>query len=40
METIARLIASVLKNPADESIIGRVRQNVYDLCEAFPVYQD
>ena len=40
MEVIAGLIASVLKNPADEKVIANARQKVQTLCEAFPIYQD
>jgi len=40
MEIIAGLIASVLKNPADEKVITGVREKVQVLCDAFPLYQD
>ncbi len=38
MEIIAKLIVDVLKNPADENVIRRVRTKVYELCDAFPIY--
>ena len=38
MATVARLIAEVLKNMGDESVVNRVRQEVRELCEAFPIY--
>jgi len=40
MEVIAGLIASVLKNPADEKVITSAREKVQALCDAFPIYQD
>ena len=40
MEIIAGLIASVLKNPADEKVITSARGKVQALCDAFPIYQD
>ena len=38
MESIAAMIDSVLRNPGDEELQGRVRDWVRDLCRKFPVY--
>jgi len=38
MESIAGMIDSVLRNPGDEELQGRVRDEVTDLCRKFPVY--
>jgi len=38
MESIAGMIDSVLRNPGDEELQGRVRDWVRDLCRKFPVY--
>lgn len=38
MRLIARLIAKVLTNPGDESIIRRVKDEVVHLCDRFPLY--
>ena len=38
MEIIAGLVADVLKNPHDSSIIVRTNAKVRELCEAFPLY--
>jgi len=38
MESIAAMIDSVLRNPGDEELQGRVRDRVRDLCRKFPVY--
>ncbi len=38
MDVIARLIADVLKNIGDEAMIVRVRKEIRELCEAFPIY--
>jgi len=38
MEIIAKLLVNVLKNPADEKGIMHVRENVRELCEAFPLH--
>ena len=38
MAVVARMIGDVLKSPGDETIIKRVRQEVRELCEAFPIY--
>ena len=39
METIARLIAHVLKNHLDENIIAATKKKVFEICEAFPLYR-
>ena len=38
METVASLIVEVLTHPEDERVVKRVRENVYTICEAFPLY--
>ncbi|HRS87714.1 MAG TPA: serine hydroxymethyltransferase, partial [Syntrophales bacterium] len=38
MRTIARLISIVLKDPANEDKIARVRAEVAELCRLFPLY--
>jgi len=38
MRTIAGLIASIINDMENESLIGEVRQEVGRLCEAFPLY--
>ncbi len=38
MRLIASLIARVLTNPRDEKNISRTRQEVADLCDRFPLY--
>ena len=38
MRTIAGLIASIIEDMENESLIGEVRQEVGRLCEAFPLY--
>ena len=38
MRQIGRWIAEVLRNHQDQAVIGRVRNQVRDLCEAFPLY--
>jgi len=40
MEQIAEMMARVLKNPLDAETRKQVRQEVRDLCERFPVYDD
>jgi glycine hydroxymethyltransferase len=37
-KTIARLIDKVLRNPESESVIGEVKDQVSELCDAFPLY--
>ena len=39
MDVIARLIADVLKNMGDATIVARVRKEIRELCEAFPIYE-
>jgi glycine hydroxymethyltransferase len=38
MAVVARLMGDVLKNLGDETVVNRVRQQVRELCEAFPIY--
>jgi len=38
MRLIATLMAKVLTNPHDETIIGRVRGEIVELCDRFPLY--
>ena len=38
MAVVARLMGDVLKNLGDETVVNRVRQEVRELCEAFPIY--
>ncbi|MBF0254685.1 MAG: serine hydroxymethyltransferase [Candidatus Omnitrophica bacterium] len=38
MKEIGRLIADVLEAPADEAVLGRVREDVGRLVEKFPLY--
>jgi len=40
MKTIADWIADILDRPADESLIGRIRNRTGDLCAAFPLFGD
>ncbi len=40
MEVIATLIVNVLKNPADDNIIGKTAKRVRELCDVFPLYPD
>lgn len=40
MRIIARLIAHVLTNPGDETIIARVAEQVTELCSRFPLYAE
>jgi glycine/serine hydroxymethyltransferase len=35
---VGELIATVLRAPQDEAVIGRVRAEVHAICAAFPVY--
>jgi glycine hydroxymethyltransferase len=39
MEVVARMIVDVLKNIDNDQIIERVRAEVRELCEAFPIYE-
>ena len=39
-ETIAALIAKVLKNPGDETVLASVRKTVPELCRDFPLYKN
>ncbi len=40
MVKIGKLISKVLRSPDDEKVIGDVRREVQELCEAFPLYQE
>jgi glycine hydroxymethyltransferase len=40
MKRIAGLMARVLENPADESVIAAVRSETRALCDAFPLYPE
>jgi len=40
MTLVAALIGRVLDSPADEAILAKVRGEVRDLCEQFPLYED
>ena len=33
-------IADILEHPTDEAIIARVREEVMDLCDGFPLYPE
>ncbi|MFN3599158.1 MAG: serine hydroxymethyltransferase [Aquificaceae bacterium] len=37
---IARLIVEVIENPQDEKVIEKVRREVIELCEQFPLYPE
>lgn len=38
-EELGNMIADVLENPTDETVINRVKQQALDLCAKFPVYK-
>jgi glycine hydroxymethyltransferase len=40
MREIGRLIAEVIHDPQSESVINKVKQNVLDLTERFPLYSE
>jgi glycine hydroxymethyltransferase len=40
MRLIARLISQVIKNIEDERTIEKVREQVIELCEQFPLYPE
>ncbi|MEW6202654.1 MAG: serine hydroxymethyltransferase [bacterium] len=40
MKIIGKMISRVLKNPKDEKVRIRVREEVRELCEQFPIYRD
>ncbi|MFN7064790.1 MAG: serine hydroxymethyltransferase [Aquificaceae bacterium] len=40
MRLIARLIAQVIENPKDEKVIGKVKAQVIELCQQFPLYPE
>lgn len=37
METIARLMDTVMMNPEDRTVTARIREEVLELCRAFPI---
>ena len=39
MKKIVQLINSVISNPDDENTINKVRKEVVDICEDFPIYE-
>ena len=40
MKQIARWIAQVLESPEDSNLKARVRNEVRDLCQQYPIYQE
>jgi glycine hydroxymethyltransferase len=40
MRQVGRWIAEALKNRTDASVLGRVRRDVLELADAFPLYAD
>jgi len=40
MKTIAGWIANVIEQPENEDLLGRIRGEVRELCEAFPLYSE
>jgi len=40
MRQIARLIDTALTRPDDEQVLERVREQVHELTQSFPVYED
>jgi glycine hydroxymethyltransferase len=40
MEQIAGWIAEILDRPTDEGLRARIRADVHELCEAFPLYRE
>jgi len=40
MKLVGRFISTVLKDLKNESTIGKVRKEVSELCERFPLYAD
>lgn len=40
METIGRIIASVLKKPNDQNVLEQARRSVATICKKFPLYSD
>ena len=40
MKIVGKLIARVLKNPENESILNEVKKEVLSLCERFPLYPE
>ncbi len=40
METIGKLMATLLKSPDDEELKEKTRKNVAELCDRFPLYKE
>jgi glycine hydroxymethyltransferase len=40
MRQIGQWIAEVLHHRSDAAVLGKVRKQVLDLCEAFPLYAE
>ena len=40
MEQIVEIVHKALSNFDNESVLKQLQQQVRDLCEAFPIYQD
>jgi len=40
MAVIARLMVDVLKNMGDDRVVEKVNNEIRELCEAFPIYQE
>ena len=40
MAVIARLMVDVLKNMGDDQVVEKVNNEIRELCEAFPIYQE
>ena len=40
MTIVAALIGRVLDAPTDEKVLAKIRGEVKDLCEQFPMYED
>ncbi|MBW2602941.1 MAG: serine hydroxymethyltransferase [Deltaproteobacteria bacterium] len=40
METIAKLVVHVLQNHTDDNIIAMTRKKVFEICQAFPMYNN
>jgi glycine/serine hydroxymethyltransferase len=38
INTLTNMIADILENPHNESIINKIRQQSLELCAKFPVY--
>jgi glycine hydroxymethyltransferase len=40
MKQVGRFIAEVIRNVGDETVAGKVKQQVRELCQAFPLYPE